>query len=100
MSSGMSLKTRIDLAETVQFFDVKIARAGKTRVEDRRDMSIGEKENVFVVPLHMKMGVMMKYFEVESCKEFGAAERSAGVTARCSMDHPDDVPPDLGGDVL
>ena len=43
---------------------------------------------------------MLHDFEVEGGEEIRASEGSAGVSALNAVNHPDDISPDLGCDVL
>jgi hypothetical protein len=59
-------------------------------------MTVRQKEEVFILPIHMKIGVVFKNFEVESGEEISTTKRTTGVTALGAMDHSYDISSDLG----
>jgi hypothetical protein len=91
----MTLKTRIDLAKGGKFFDVEIPGPGKGRIEDGGNMTVREKEEIFVLAIHMEPGIMCKYLEIKSREEVGSTEGTSRMTALSAMDHSYDVSPDL-----
>ena len=59
-------------------------------------MTVRQKEEVFILPIHMKIGVVFKNFEVKSGEEISTTKRTTGVTALGAMDHSYDISSDLG----
>jgi hypothetical protein len=48
----------------------------------------------------MEGRVMLHYLEIQGRKKIRASEGTSRVTALNTVDHPDDVPPDLCGNIL
>src|SRR5688572_25336955 len=100
MRGRMSLQARIELAESGQLFGIEIACAGKGAVKYRRNMPVRQYKNILVPCFHIESGIVLHYFEIEGCKKFCTAKRSAGVTAGGPMNHANDVSANLGGNFL
>ena len=59
-------------------------------------MTVRQKENVLILSVHMKIGIVLENFEVKCSEEISTAERTAGVAASGAMDHSYDISSDLG----
>ena len=59
-------------------------------------MTVRQKEDVLILPIHMEIGIVLKNLEVESSKKISTTERTSGVTALGSMDHSYYISSDLG----
>lgn len=63
-------------------------------------MPVRQKENIFILSIHIKLGIMAHCVEIEGSKVFGTTEGATGVTACSSMYHSNNIPTDLGGNFL
>src|SRR5690606_30622371 len=100
MGSGVPLEPRINLPETGQFFEGKIAGAGQDTIKNRRNMAVGKKKQVFSFSIHIKGGIMLHGMEIQGNQKISTTQRSSGVATLTSMDHANNIPSDLGGDLF
>ena len=63
-------------------------------------MPVRQKENVFILPIDIKLWIMAHFVEIEGSKVFCTTQRATRVTARGSMYHANDIPTDLRGNFL
>ena len=91
----MTLKTGIDLAESSEFFDVEIPRSRERRIEYGGNMTVRKEEKVFILPIHMKTGIVFEHFEIECRKEIRTSKGTARVAALRAIDHANDIPANL-----
>ena len=97
---GMPLQPAVDLTECAEFLHGEIAAAGQGTVIYRGDMPIAQEEEVFADPVHLEIGIVLHYVEVQGCEILRATQRPAGVPALNGMYHAYDIPAYLGGYVL
>ncbi len=58
-------------------------------------MTVGKKEDVLTVSIHIKAGLPAENVEIEGHKKLRAAQRTTGVPALAGMNHANDVSADL-----
>jgi len=61
-------------------------------------MTVRQKENIFILSVHMEMRIVCQYLEIESREKVGTTKRSSWMSALGAMDHSYDVSPDLRSD--
>lgn len=63
-------------------------------------MSVAQEKKVLPPAIHLKIGVVFHYFEIQGSKKLSTAQRSSRMTTLNRMNHPYDIPSDLGGNVF
>jgi hypothetical protein len=96
MGGGMALQTGIEFAEAGKLFYVEIAGAGQRRIKNGGNMTIAEKEEIFIFAIHVEGGIMLHDLKIQGGEKVGTAQGTPGMTAGSPMDHSDDIPSDLG----
>lgn len=94
----MPLQTCMEFPERPQLMDGEIAAARQRAVQDRRDMAVGEEEQVFALAVHAEsMRLMLHDIKIQHCKIIGTAQRTARMAGFRPVYHADDIPSDLAG---
>lgn len=63
-------------------------------------MAITQEKQVFSLAIHRKAALVLHYLEVQGSHKIGASQGSSRVTTLDCMNHPDNIPSDLGGRIL